>query len=88
MKRRAGLGIMFGNLSNAFQQLTGLFPALVKVKPRNLKNGLLTYAKDREGTMQMIAEASPFMADRQKNLIFDIQDRLNELIINLIIFKK
>ena len=87
-KRRAGLGIMFGNLPNAFQQLTGLFPALVKVKPRNLKNGLITYMKDREGTMQMIAEASPFMADRQKNLIFDIQDRLNELIINPNKFQK
>ena len=36
----------------------------------------------------MIAEASPFMADRQKNLIFDIQDRLNELIINPNKFQK
>ncbi len=81
-KRRTGLGIMIANSVNSLTQLTGLFPALIKVKPRNLKNGLITYMQDREGTNQMIAEASPFMADRQKNLIFDIQDRLNELIIN------
>ena len=44
--------------------------------------------KDREGTMQEIAELSPFMADRQQNLIFDIQDRLNQLIINPNNFQK
>jgi hypothetical protein len=81
-KRRTGIAIMFANISNAFQQLTGLFPALLKVKPKYLRNGLITYMKDREGTNQMIAEMSPFMADRQQNLIFDIQDQLNELIID------
>jgi len=81
-KRRTGMGIMFGNLPNAFQQLTGLFPALIKVKPRHLLHGIFEYMKDREGTMQKIALASPFMADRQKNLIFDIQGRLNDLLID------
>ena len=87
-KRRTGIGIMFGNLPNAFQQLTGLFPALMKVKPKHLRQGLMTYMKDREGTNQMIAEVSPFMADRQKNLIFDIQGRLNELLVNPNNFQK
>tara|TARA_Y100001938_G_scaffold99820_1_gene136483 strand:- start:866 stop:9442 length:8577 start_codon:yes stop_codon:yes gene_type:complete len=81
-KRRAGMAIMFGNVGNALQQLTGLFPALLKVKPKYLKQGLIKYITDREKTMQMIAEASPFMADRQVNLIFDIQGRLNELVVN------
>ena len=44
--------------------------------------------RDREGTNQRIAEMSPFMADRQQNLIFDIQDQLNELIINPNKFEK
>ena len=88
IKRRTGIGIMFANIGNAFQQLTGLFPALIKVKPRHLKDGLITYMKNRESTNQQIAEMSPFMADRQKNLIFDIQDRLNELIINPNNFQK
>ena len=88
IKRNTGLGIMFANVGNALQQLTGLFPALIKVKPKYLKDGLITYMKDREGTNQQIAEMSQFMADRQKNLIFDIQDRLNELIINPNKFQK
>ena len=66
IKRNTGLGIMFANIGNAMQQLTGLFPALIKVQPKHLKNGLITYMKDREGTNQIIAEMSPFMADRQK----------------------
>ena len=81
-RRRTSIAIMFANIGNAFQQLTGLFPALIKVKPKYLRNGLITYMRDREGTNQMIAEMSPFMADRQQNLIFDIQDQLNELIID------
>ncbi len=44
--------------------------------------------RDREGTNQRIAEMSPFMADRQKNLIFDVQDQLNELLINPNKFEK
>ena len=88
IKRRTGLGIMFANIGNAFQQLTGLFPALIKVKPKYLKDGLITYMKDREGTNQQIASMSKFMADRQKNLIFDIQDRINELVINPNKFQK
>ena len=87
-KRRTGIAIMFANIGNAFQQLTGLFPALIKVKPQYLRNGLVTYMRDREGTNQMIAEMSPFMADRQANLLFDIQDQLNELLINPSKYKK
>ena len=87
-KRRTGMGIMIANLPNAFTQLTGLFPALIKVKPRHLIEGIIEYMKDREGTMQKIAAASPFMADRQVNLIFDIQGRLNDLIVNPNNFQK
>ena len=87
-KRRTGMGIMIGNFPNAFTQLTGLFPALIKVKPKHLIEGIIEYMKDREGTMQKIAAASPFMADRQVNLIFDIQGRLNDLIINPNNFQK
>ena len=87
-KRKAGMAIMFGNVANGLTQLTGVFPALIKVKPRHLISGLNTYMRDREGTMQLIASASPFMADRQENLLFDIQERLNELLINPSNYKK
>ena len=73
---------MFFNLMNAVQQYTGVFPAMLKAKPSHMMESLQTFIKDRQGSMQMIADLSPFMADRQLNQIFDIQDRLNQLLIN------
>jgi len=87
-RRRAGVGIMFANISNAIQQYTGIFPANLKVKGKYLNGALVTYTKDRQGIQEMIAGASPFMEDRQNNQMFDIQGRLNELIIDPNKFQK
>ena len=87
-RRRAGIGIMFANISNAIQQYTGLFPASLKVKGKYLNGALVEYTKNRQGVQEMIAGASPFMEDRQNNQMFDIQGRLNELIIDPNNFQK
>jgi len=87
-RRRAGIGIMFANISNAIQQYTGIFPANLKVKGKYLNGALVAYTKDRQGIQEMIAGASPFMEDRQRNQMFDIQGRLNELIIDPNQFQK
>ena len=42
----------------------------------------MTYLKNPMKQQQEIAEMSPFMAERQFNQIYDIQDSLNELLIN------
>ena len=82
VRSRTGINIMFANVRNALQQLTGYFPAMVKVEPKYLQGGLATYLKNPMKQQQEIAEMSPFMAERQSNQIYDIQDSLNELIIN------
>ena len=81
-RRRGGMAVMFFNLKNAIEQYTGVFPAMLKATPVQMLSSLQNYIADREGTMQAIADLSPFMADRQLNQIFDIQDRLNQLLIN------
>ena len=87
-RRRAGVGIMFANISNAIQQYTGIFPANLKVKGKYLNGALVAYTKDRQSIQEMIAGASSFMEDRQNNQMFDIQNRLNELIIDPNRFQK
>jgi len=82
VRKNGGIAVMFFNLMNAVQQYTGVFPAMLKAKPSHMMESLQTFIKDRQGSMQMIADLSPFMADRQLNQIFDIQDRLNQLLIN------
>ena len=82
VRSRTGINIMFANVRNALQQLTGYFPAMLKVEPKYLQGGLATYLKNPMKQQQEIAEMSPFMAERQSNQIYDIQDSLNELLIN------
>ena len=82
VRARTGIGIMFANIRNALQQLTGYFPAMLKVEPKYLKGALATYMQNPMKQQQEIAELSPYMAERQYNQIFDVQDTLNELLIN------
>lgn len=82
VRNRTGIGIMFANLTNALQQLTGYFPAALKVKGSYLRGSLATYMRHPQRTQEEIAELSPFMADRMKNQIFDIQETLNDLLLN------
>jgi len=43
LRSRTGMAIMFANLRNALQQVTGLFPSALKVSKGALKDSLLTY---------------------------------------------
>jgi len=88
VRKRTGVGIMFANISNALQQLTGYFPAMLKVEPRYLKGALGQYLQNPNKFANEIAELSPFMSERQNTQIFDIQDNLNELLINPNEFEK
>ena len=88
VRARTGIGIMFANIRNALQQLTGYFPAMLKVEPKYLKGALATYLQNPMQQQEEIAELSPFMKERQFNQIFDVQDTLNQLLINPNQFKK
>ena len=46
VRARTGIGIMFANIRNALQQLTGYFPAMLKVEPKYLKGALATYMQN------------------------------------------
>lgn len=82
VRARTGISIMFANLTNAVQQLTGYFLAAVKVKPTYLKEALVSYISNTQKVSEQVAELSPFMADRMQNQMFDLQDNMNELLLN------
>ena len=88
VRSRTGIGIMFANIRNALQQLTGYFPAMLKVEPKYLKGALGTYLQNPMKQQEEIAELSPYMKERQFNQIFDVQDTLNQLLLNPNQFKK
>lgn len=88
MRQRAGLAAMFGNLSNAAQQITGFSLALLKVKPRHLGHGLVTYLMAPRHTARAVAEASPYMAARMDNEVQVMTDAIDEILLNPNLYEK
>ena len=82
VRTRTGMSIMFANLRNAMQQVTGLFPAALKVKPRYLKSALAAYTTSPRQTANMVAALSPFMAERMRGETFELQETMNDILLN------
>lgn len=88
VRARTGIGIMFANITNALQQVTGFFPALLKVEGKYMKTALVDYMKSPTAQAEFVAELSPFMADRMSNQMIEVQDMMNDLLINPTKFDK
>lgn len=82
VRSRTGVAIMFMNLTNAMQQLTGHFVTMTQVKGSYLKTALVSYMTNTQGMTEDVAALSPFMANRLENQMFDIQDNINQLLLN------
>jgi GNAT superfamily N-acetyltransferase len=82
VRNRTGMSIMFANLRNAMQQPTGLFVAAVKVQPRYLMSALTEYVGSPQRTANSVAALSPFMEDRLKGQLFEVQEQINEVLLN------
>lgn len=82
LRRRTGLQVMTANLTNAFQQFTGISIAAVKVKPKHLRNALWTYTRAPKATAAAAAAASKFMDTRTTTSTFEIQNQLEELLLD------
>ncbi len=82
LRRRTGLQIMAANFLNAFQQITGLFPAALKVEKKYLRNALWRYMRSPGEMAAFVSEKSPAMATRQKNQVYDLTRSLEEILLN------
>ena len=80
--KNTSLNYMFMSFKNAAQQVTGILPAMLNVEKKYMTDAFRRYTLNPVKTMDEVAEMSPFMADRQINQMFDIQNTLNDLIIN------
>jgi hypothetical protein len=82
LRKRTGMAIMMGGVRNALQQFTGWFPAALLVSKGELKNALSTYLRHPMKTAANVASLSPFMNDYLHSQIFEMQDRMNQLLLN------
>lgn len=88
MRRRAGMSLMFANVSNTLQQITGFSVASVKVKPGNMRRALVTYIKDTKKTSQFVADSSDFMRNRMENEISAINDSIDKILLDPSVYER
>jgi hypothetical protein len=81
-RSRAGMAAMFANFTNAFQQVTGLTIAALKVKPTYLKSATWRYLRAPSEMTAQIADLSPAMASRQNNEMMQMHQDIKDLLIN------
>lgn len=81
-RSRAGMALMFANLSNTVQQITGFSLAAVKVKPGLLLSATAQFVADPKTTKQTVADASAYMKDRMLNEVGAMNDAVEEILVN------
>ena len=87
-RSRAGMALMFANLSNTFQQITGFSLAAVKVKPSLMMKATAQFIADPKAMKTTVAEASPFMKDRMLNEVSAMNDAVEDILVNPTMLEK
>ena len=82
IRARTGMALMFANLSNTLQQITGVSSAAIKVKPSLMMRSLADYVANPKKFTQAVWGASPYMADRASNEVAVLSDTLEKILIN------
>jgi hypothetical protein len=88
IRARAGMALMFANVSNAVQQITGLSTAAVRVKPSFLMRSLAQYVANPRQFSQAVWGASPYMDDRAKNEVSVLNEQMEAILLNPSTYEK
>lgn len=81
-RSRAGMALMFVNLSNTVQQIAGFSLAAVKVKPSLLMNATARFLADPKTMKTAVASSSPYMKDRMLNEVGAMNDAIEQILID------
>lgn len=81
-RSRAGMALMFANLSNTVQQITGFSLAAVKVKPGLMLQATGQFAANPKAFKQSVADASPYMKERMLNDMSAMNDAVEEILVD------
>lgn len=81
-RSRAGMALMFANLSNTFQQITGFSSAAIKVRPGLMMESTASFVADPKAMKRTVADASAFMKDRMLNEVGALNDVVEQIMVN------
>ena len=81
-RSRAGMGLMFANVSNTLQQITGFSLAAVKVKPSSMMAATAQFIAGPKVMAQTVSQASTFMANRMENEVAAMNDAMDDILLD------
>lgn len=81
LRRNVAMQVMFGNVTNTLQQLTGVVVAGAKIKPKYLRNAVVSYISDMKNTATEIQNRSDWMRSTQGSNTFETAQAIQEILI-------
>lgn len=78
---RTGTALMFANVLNASQQVTGALPATLRTGNRNMAFAARSYLMDPAGVTASVVDMSPMMANRMGSQMRDLSDTANQIVL-------
>jgi len=82
MRQRTSMALLFANLSNTLQNITGLAPAALRTGKRNMLSATWRYLRDPSGSAAAVDGASVFMANRADRQMEDMRLAIEEIVLN------
>lgn len=81
LRNSASMQIMVLSFSNGLQQLTGIFPAMVKVGPKHILKGIRQFTLNPIETNKLINELSPWMRSTANSSFYETQNAISEIVV-------
>lgn len=82
MRSRTGMQLMFANLSNTAQQVTGFSNLALRVKKRNLQSAMWKYFRNPKGMAEAVTGLSSFMSTRTTGQVFEARQTIEQMLLN------
>ena len=82
LRSRTGMQLMFANVSNTLQQVTGFSTVMLRVKPANIAAAFWRYVRAPGETAEAVASLSPYMATRTSAQMFEVRQTIEQLLLN------
>jgi hypothetical protein len=79
VRSRVGMQLMFANVVNTAQQITGFSNVMLRVKPAVVGDALWRYVRDPRGVSDAAASQSVFLTNRMSTDIFEARQTITQL---------
>jgi ADP-Ribosyltransferase in polyvalent proteins len=81
VRARVGMALMFANVSNTLQQITGALTASIKVKPSLMLRATAQFIAHPGQFKDSVWAASPYMANRASNEVAVMSDTMQRILL-------